>query len=76
MLTSVSKHRFHRLFVSFSASIHGFLQERLPLICLGGMELKSKYLGALLSATSFDADGGLFLVAFAVVDVETDEDWL
>ncbi|GMY38847.1 Protein FAR1-RELATED SEQUENCE like [Fagus crenata] len=39
-------------------------------------ELKNKYLGTLLSATSFDADGGLFPLAFGVVDVENDESWM
>lgn len=76
VLTTGSEHRFQRLFISFSASMHGFLHGCLPLVGLGGMQLKSKYLGTLLSVTSFDADGGLFPVAFAIVDVETDESWM
>ncbi|XP_077233932.1 uncharacterized protein LOC143876142 [Tasmannia lanceolata] len=74
--TTGADHRFQRLFVSFHASIYGFLNGCLPIIGLGGMQLKSKYLGTLLSATSFDADGGLFPLAFGVVDVETDESWM
>ncbi|KAG0476697.1 hypothetical protein HPP92_013538 [Vanilla planifolia] len=76
VFTTGSEHRFQRLFISFNASIHGFLYGCMPLIGLGGMELKSKYLGTLLSAVSFDADGGLFPVAFGIVDVETEESWL
>ncbi|KAJ0980361.1 hypothetical protein J5N97_008616 [Dioscorea zingiberensis] len=76
VFTTGSDHRFQRLFVSFNASIHGFLNGCLPIISVGGIELKSKYLGTLLSVTSFDADGGLFPVAFAIVDVETDESWM
>lgn len=76
VLTAGSEHRFQRLFVSFSASIHGFLHGCLPLVGLGRMQLKSKYLGTLLSVTSFDADGGLFPVAFGIVDAETDESWM
>ncbi|PKA55811.1 ubiquitin-conjugating enzyme E2 S [Apostasia shenzhenica] len=76
VLAAGSENRFQRLFISFSASIHGFLHGCLPLIGLGGIQLKSKYLGTLLSVTSFDADGGLFPVAFSIVDVESDESWL
>lgn len=76
VLTSGAEHWFQRLFISFSASIHGFLHGCLPLISLSGLELKSKYLGTLLSVTSFDADGGLFPVAFGIVDIETDESWV
>lgn len=67
--------RFHHLFISFYASIYGFVNGCLPIIGLGRIQLKSKYLGTLLSATSFDADGGLFPLAFGVVDVENDESW-
>ncbi|KAF5202913.1 Mudr family transposase [Thalictrum thalictroides] len=68
--------RFQRLFVSFYASIYGFINGCLPLIGLGATQLKSKYLGTLLSATSFDADGELFPLAFGIVDVENDESWM
>ncbi|XP_022748623.1 uncharacterized protein LOC111298164 [Durio zibethinus] len=68
--------RFQRLFVSFHASIYGFLNGCLPIVGLGGIQLKSKYLGTLLSATSFDADGGLFPLAFGVVDTENDDSWI
>uniref|UniRef100_A0A1D1Y5G7 Protein FAR1-RELATED SEQUENCE 11 n=1 Tax=Anthurium amnicola TaxID=1678845 RepID=A0A1D1Y5G7_9ARAE len=76
VFTAGSDHRFQRLFVSFNASIYGFLHGCLPVIGLGAVELKSKYLGSLLSVTSFDGDGGLFPVALGVVDVETDDCWM
>lgn len=76
IFTTGIDNRFQRLFVSFYASIYGFLNGCLPIIGLGGIQLKSKYLGTLLSATSFDADGGLFPLAFGVVDVENDESWM
>ncbi|XP_010248319.1 PREDICTED: uncharacterized protein LOC104591227 [Nelumbo nucifera] len=76
VFTTGADNRFQRLFVSFYASIYGFVNGCLPLIGLGGIQLKSKYLGTLLSATSFDADGGLFPLAFGVVDVENDESWM
>lgn len=76
VFTTGADNQFHRLFVSFYASIYGFLNGCLPLIGLGAIQLKSKYLGTLLSATSFDADGGLFPLAFGVVDAENDENWM
>lgn len=76
VFTTGVDNRFQRLFISFYASIYGFLNGCLPIIGLGGIPLKSKYLGTLLSATSFDADGGLFPLAFGVVDVENDESWM
>ncbi|KAJ4716053.1 Protein FAR1-RELATED SEQUENCE like [Melia azedarach] len=76
VFTTGADNRFQRLFVSFYASTYGFLNGCIPIVSLGGIQLKSKYLGTLLSATSFDADGGLFPVAFGVVDVENDESWM
>ncbi|KAL7119200.1 hypothetical protein ACP275_02G049100 [Erythranthe tilingii] len=76
VFTSGSDNRFQRVFISFYASIKGFLNGCLPIIGLGGIQLKSKYLGTLLSATSFDGDGGLFPLAFGVVDVESDKSWM
>lgn len=66
---------FHRLFVSFHASISGFQQGCRPLIFLDSTLLYSKYQGTLLAATAADANDGVFPVAFAVVDEETDENW-
>ncbi|CAI9107687.1 OLC1v1007101C1 [Oldenlandia corymbosa var. corymbosa] len=67
---------FHRLFISFQASIFGFLNACRPLIGLDRTVLKNKYLGTMLLATSFDGDGALFPLAFAVVDEENDDNWM
>ncbi|AAF26087.1 putative transcription factor interactor and regulator CCHC(Zn) family [Arabidopsis thaliana] len=66
---------FHRVFVSFHASVHGFLEACRPLVFLDSMQLKSKYQGTLLAATSVDGDDEVFPLAFAVVDAETDDNW-
>ncbi|XP_059632040.1 uncharacterized protein LOC132274717 isoform X2 [Cornus florida] len=66
---------FHRLFVSFHASISGFRQGCRPLLFLDSTSLNSKYQGMLLAATAADGDDGVFPVAFAVVDAETDDNW-
>lgn len=67
---------FQRLFISFQASIYGFLNACRPLIGLDRTPLKSKYLGTLLLATGFDGDGALFPLAFGVVDEENDDNWM
>lgn len=67
---------FQRLFISFQASIYGFLNACRPLIGLDRTVLKSKYLGTMLYATSFDGDGALFPLAFGVVDEENDDNWM
>ncbi|KMT14129.1 hypothetical protein BVRB_4g079510 [Beta vulgaris subsp. vulgaris] len=66
---------FHRLFVSFHASLYGFQQGCRPLFFLDSVSLKSKYQGTLLAANAADGDDGVFPVAFAVVDAETDDNW-
>ncbi|WCJ18101.1 hypothetical protein M5689_000477 [Euphorbia peplus] len=76
VFTTGTDNRFQRLFISFYASIYGFLNGCVPIVGLGQFQLRSKYLGTLLVATSFDADAGLFPLAFAVVDVENDESWM
>lgn len=66
---------FHRLFISFYASLYGFEHGCRPLLFLDSILLRSKYQGTLLAATAADGDDGVFPVAFAVVDAESDENW-
>ncbi|XP_052207358.1 uncharacterized protein LOC127811488 isoform X2 [Diospyros lotus] len=66
---------FNRLFVSFHASISGFQQGCRPLLFLDSTTLYSKYQGTLLAATAIDGDDGVFPLAFAVVDAESDDNW-
>lgn len=67
---------FQRLFISFQASIYGFLNACRPLIGLDRTPLKSKYLGTVLFATGFDGEGAAFPLAFGVVDEENDDNWM
>ncbi|KAL9235139.1 hypothetical protein vseg_009928 [Gypsophila vaccaria] len=67
---------FQRLFISFQASIYGFLNGCRPLLGLDRTNLKSKYIGTLLLATGFDGDGDVFPLAFGVVDEENDDNWM
>ncbi|GLT50096.1 hypothetical protein SLA2020_236070 [Shorea laevis] len=66
---------FHRLFISFHASLYGFLQGCRPLLFLDSIPLKSKYQETLLAATAVDGDNGVFPVAFSIVDAETAVNW-
>ncbi|XP_031255247.1 uncharacterized protein LOC116113240 [Pistacia vera] len=66
---------FHRLFVSFHASLYGFQQGCRPLLFLGTIPLKSKYRFKLLAATAADGNDGVFPVAFALVYFETVDNW-
>ncbi|KAJ0967547.1 hypothetical protein J5N97_024464 [Dioscorea zingiberensis] len=71
-----SENCFHRLFISYRASIYGFLHACRPLLELDKAQLKGKYLGSLLCASAVDANDTLFPLAFAIVDSETDDNWM
>ncbi|XP_010501714.1 PREDICTED: uncharacterized protein LOC104778986 [Camelina sativa] len=67
---------FQRLFVAYQACISGFTSGCRPLLELDRAYLKGKYLGTMLCAAAVDADDGLFPLAIAVVDIESDENWM
>ena len=66
--------QFRRLFFAFEASIEGFKHCR-PLLQIDATHLYGKYKGKLMIALSIDANGYVFLVAFAVVETESGETW-
>ncbi|XP_077249251.1 uncharacterized protein LOC143888710 [Tasmannia lanceolata] len=67
-------HTFGCLFWSFGPSIGAFSRTIRPLI--DGAHLRGKYKGILLAVTAVDGDGGLFPLAYAVVENEMYESWL
>ncbi|XP_047310588.1 uncharacterized protein LOC124914143 [Impatiens glandulifera] len=67
---------FLGVFVSFHALISGFQLGCRPLIFIDSIPLRSKYQGVLIVASAPDGDDGIFPVAFSVVDVESEENWL
>ncbi|XP_077227852.1 uncharacterized protein LOC143860891 [Tasmannia lanceolata] len=73
-LTTTDESRFHRLFVSFHASQHGFNHGCRPLLLLNKISL-NKCPGILFAANAVDGDDGIFPVAFAVVEAETSDSW-
>ncbi|XP_028105091.1 uncharacterized protein LOC114304124 [Camellia sinensis] len=66
--------QFTRLFVAFAVCINGF-KYCCPLLFLDGTFLKGRYNGQLLAATTKDGNQGLFPVAFAIVDSESESNW-
>ncbi|XP_058102750.1 uncharacterized protein LOC131246538 [Magnolia sinica] len=75
-LTTTDKSRFHRLFILFHASRHGFENGCRPLILLDGTSLREKCQGTLLAAVSVDGDNAIFPIAFAIVDFESYDNWM
>ena len=70
-----AENKFQRLFLCHGACASGFGYCR-PLLGLDGTHLKSKYKGILLAATATDANGQLFPLAYAIVSIENDDNWL
>ncbi|KAL1202075.1 hypothetical protein V5N11_015018 [Cardamine amara subsp. amara] len=66
---------FQHLYISFQASISGFVNACRPVIALDKTSLTSKYQGTLLLASGFDGDGAVFPLAFAIVNEENDSNW-
>jgi len=66
--------QFGRLFWAFGPSIKGFFT-CCPLLSIDGTYLYEKYRGCLLIATIVDADGGLYLLAFVVIESESENSW-
>jgi len=67
--------RFHRIFISFAACMAGFRALERPLMFVDGTHLKSKYKHTMLSATGLDGDSGFFIIAYAVVTTENNDNW-
>ncbi|XP_019078111.1 uncharacterized protein LOC104880614 [Vitis vinifera] len=67
---------FWQLFIAHSFSIQGFLMGCRPVIAIDSTHLSGPYRGSLFSATAYDADDGMFPIAFGVVSSKNYEDWL
>ncbi|XP_061352957.1 uncharacterized protein LOC133297778 [Gastrolobium bilobum] len=66
---------FSKLYICFDACKRGFKAGYRPLIGLDGCFLKGYYGGQLLSAVGEDANKSFYVIAYAVVDSETKENW-
>nr|XP_027093574.1 uncharacterized protein LOC113713973 [Coffea arabica] len=66
---------FQRIYYGLGALKNGLLQGCRPIIGLGGCFLKSPFGGQLLTALGRDANENMFLISFAVVEVENYDSW-
>ena len=67
--------QFKRFYVCLDACKKGFKAGCRPFIGLDGCFLKGYFGGQLLSAVGQDANNHIFVIAYAVVDVENKENW-
>ncbi|XP_077232283.1 uncharacterized protein LOC143868230 [Tasmannia lanceolata] len=67
--------KFGPLLFSFAPTIRAFNTIR-PLVLVDGTHLRGKYRGIPLAATGIDGNGGLFPLAFIVVEGESYKTWL
>jgi len=68
--------RFKRMFVSLGAALKCFIMGCRKMLFVDETHLSGPYEGTLLVRVALDADNHVFNVAYAVVEGETNEDWL
>ena len=64
------------MFVPFVVYIHGFNIGCQPIIVIDSSHLSGPYKGVILSNSTYDADDGLFPLAYSLFMFENYEDWL
>ena len=67
-------HSFFYVFMALDASIKDWKYCR-HIVVVDGILLTETYSGTLLSATTQDAGGKIFPLAFSIVDYENDKSW-
>uniref|UniRef100_A0A1J3H9G1 SWIM-type domain-containing protein n=1 Tax=Noccaea caerulescens TaxID=107243 RepID=A0A1J3H9G1_NOCCA len=70
------KQRFHRLYVCFEALKSSWKQSCRPIIGLDAAFMKWDVKGQMLAAVGRDGDNRIFPIAWAVVEVEDNPNWL
>ena len=65
---------FLYVFMALKASISGW-QHCILIVIIDEIFLKSKYRGILLTASTQDAQGKIFPLAFYIADSENDDSW-
>ncbi|XP_059650577.1 protein FAR1-RELATED SEQUENCE 6-like [Cornus florida] len=67
--------RFKRVFVAYGCSIRGFNNYCRPILSIDDCHLSGNYKGTMLGATGYDANHGLWPLAYGIVSSENDDDW-
>ncbi|CAL8128220.1 unnamed protein product [Prunus armeniaca] len=66
---------FQRMYVCFAALKKGFIQGCRPVVGLDGCHIKGPHPGQLLCAIGIDANNGMYLIAYAIVEIENRCTW-
>ena len=66
---------FEQLIVAHAVSIQGFAMGCRPIIAIESSHMSGPYGGPLFSATTYDANDYMFLLAFSIMSSENYEDW-
>jgi hypothetical protein len=66
---------FRRIFVALKPCIDGFLEGCRPFIGIDASYLYGKYRGQLASATGIDGHNWLYHIAYAIFDIENEDNW-
>ena len=69
------KECFRRAFVCFKACWKGFLDGCRPYLAVDATALHGRFKGQLVAATAVDGHNWMFLVAYGVLEVESEESW-
>ncbi|KAL6193540.1 hypothetical protein ACLB2K_034624 [Fragaria x ananassa] len=67
--------RFKRMYICFQACKEGWMKGCRPLIGLDGCHIKRHHPGQLLTAIGIDANNEIFLIAYSMVEKESEETW-
>ncbi|XP_039687906.1 uncharacterized protein [Medicago truncatula] len=67
--------QFQRIYICLDSCKKGFKAGCRPFIWLDGCFLKGYYGGQLLAAVGQDANNQIFVIAYAIVDVENKDNW-
>ncbi|KAL6199805.1 hypothetical protein ACLB2K_029587 [Fragaria x ananassa] len=67
--------RFKRMYICFQACKEGRMKGCMPLIGLDGCHIKGHHPRQLLTAIDIDANNEIFLIAYAMVERESEETW-
>ena len=69
------KRRFRRIFVALKPCVDGFLAGCRPFIGVDASVLNGKYTGQLAAATGVDGHNWLYHIAYAIFDIDNEDNW-